>query len=204
MPGLRERKKLATRSAIHDAGMRLFAENGFAATTVEEIAEAADVSRATVFTYFSNKEDIVLGDAPLAVEALANLLREREPGESTIAATRAWLGDLKGWLEPELAIQQRLAREVPGVGARRLQASRDIERVIADALEAELGPDSHLAARLAAASLMAALDIAEESFVAQMEEHGRALTSEEMTRLLDDAAAFIEAGMAAVTHVERR
>ena len=199
MPGLRERKKLATRAAIHDAGMRLFAERGFAATTVDQIAEAADVSRATVFTYFASKEEIVLGDAAMAVEALAARLGDREPGESTIAATRAWLGELQGWLEPELVVQARLAREVPAVGARRLQVAKDIERVIAGALESELGHGRHIAARLAAASLMAALDIAEESAVAQMEQQERALDPGEVTRLLDDAVTFVEAGMAAVT-----
>jgi AcrR family transcriptional regulator len=75
MAGLRERKKHATRKAIHDAGMRLFAEQGFAGTTMEQIAEAADVSRATVFTYFPSKEDIVFGDAPLAIAALGEQLR---------------------------------------------------------------------------------------------------------------------------------
>ena len=53
---------------------------------------------------------------------------------------RAWLGELGGWLEPELILQLRLGREVPAVGARRLQLNRDIEAVIATALEAELGP----------------------------------------------------------------
>ena len=72
-------------------------------------------------------------------------------------------------------VQARLAREVPAVGARRLQVAKDIERVIAGALEAELGHGRHIAARLAAASLMAALDIAEESAVAQMEQQERAL-----------------------------
>ena len=56
MAGLRERKKLATRAAIHDGAMRLFAEHGFAGTTIDQIAEAADVSRATVFSYFPAKE----------------------------------------------------------------------------------------------------------------------------------------------------
>ena len=69
MPGLRERKKAATRLAIRDAGMRLFDEHGFGGTTVDDIAEAAGVSRATVFTYFPTKEEIVFGDAASAVEA---------------------------------------------------------------------------------------------------------------------------------------
>lgn len=200
MAGLRERKKLATRAAIHDAAMRLFGERGFAATTVDQIAEAADVSRATVFSYFATKEEIVLGDAAVAVEALSARLAEREPGETTLAATRAWLGDLQGWLEPELALQLRLAREVPLVGARRLQVAKAIERVIADSLERELelGPDRQLGARLAAASLMAALEIAEETAAARMEQRERALAPAEATRLLDDAVAFAEAGIAAL------
>ena len=198
MAGLRERKKLATRNAIREAGMRLFAEHGFAGTTIDQIAEEADVSRATVFSYFATKEDIVFGDAPMAVEVLATRLRERDPGESTIAATFAWLGDLQGWIEPELALQLRLAREVPVVGARRLQISKAIERVIAGSLETELGPGEHLAARLAAAALMAALETAEETAVARMEHHERVLSPEEVARLLDDAGAFVEAGIAAV------
>ncbi len=85
MPGLRERKKAATRLAIRDAGMRLFDERGFGGTTVDDIAEAAGVSRATVFTYFPTKEEIVFGDAASAVEGLAARLRERD--EPTIAAS---------------------------------------------------------------------------------------------------------------------
>ena len=76
MTGLRERKKRATRTAIHDAAMRLFEERGFARTTVDQIAEQADVSRATVFTYFPTKEDIVFGEAPQAIAALDALLAD--------------------------------------------------------------------------------------------------------------------------------
>ena len=76
MTGLRERKKRATRAAIHKAAMRLFAERGFAGTTIDDVAAAADVSRATVFSYFATKEDLVFADAPLAVEALAETLRD--------------------------------------------------------------------------------------------------------------------------------
>ena len=77
MSGLRERKKQATRIAIRDAAMALFEEHGFAHTTFDRIAETADVSRATVFTYFPTKEEIVFGDAAAAVDALSAMLAGR-------------------------------------------------------------------------------------------------------------------------------
>ena len=97
-------------------------------------------------------------------------------GETTIAVVRAWLDELTGWFEPELVLQQRLVREVPLVGARRLQLFGDAERAIADSLEAELGPGQELAARLAAAALVAGLRVAEETAAARMEQEDRALT----------------------------
>ncbi|HWM08228.1 MAG TPA: helix-turn-helix domain-containing protein [Solirubrobacteraceae bacterium] len=193
MAGLRERKKQATRTAIHDAAMRLYGEQGFAGTTVDQIAEAAGVSRATVFTYFATKEDIVFGDAPAAIAALADLL----PGEAgTIATVRGWLGGLAGWIEPELVLQLRLAHEVPAVRARRLQTQGDIERVIADALEQEIGEP--LAAQYAAAAMVAGLRTLEEVAADRMEREQEALDAEEIERLLDGAVRFAEAGIAAL------
>jgi AcrR family transcriptional regulator len=197
MAGLRERKKQATRIAIRDAAMGLFAERGFARTTMDQIGEAADVSRATVFTYFATKEDIVQGDGASAIDALAATLRENE-GEGTMATVRDWLGQLAGWIEPELVLQLRLAREVPAVGARRLQLHGDLERVIAEALAAELGPGEELAAQLAAASLVAAVRTVEETAAARMEHKKHALTERETAALLDSAVAFAEAGISAV------
>ena len=189
MAGLRERKKRATRAAIHDAAMRLFAQQGFAGTTVDQIAEAADVSRATVFHYFPTKEDIVFGDAPSAVVALAEALQ----GRPAIPAVRGWLGGLAGWIEPDLVLQLRLMREVPSVGARRFQLYGDFERVLADALERELG--ERLPAELAAAALLAGLRIVEDTAAARMEAGGE-LSAAEIDSLLDDAVRFAEAGLA--------
>jgi AcrR family transcriptional regulator len=193
MSGLRERKKKATRDAIHHGAMRLFAEHGFAGATIDQIAEAADVSRATVFTYFPTKEDIVFGEAPQAIEALAEALRE---APSTVPVVRAWLRGLSGWIEPELLLQRRLASEVPAVGASRLRIFGAIERVVAEALERELG--DRLAARLAASSLIAALGVAEDTAAARMEQGGRALSEEEIDAVLDAAIAYTEAGVAAL------
>jgi AcrR family transcriptional regulator len=203
MAGLRERKKLATRIAIRDAGMELFAQQGFSGTTIDQIAEAANVSRATVFSYFPSKEEIVHGDGAAAIGLLATRLREREDGQTTITVVRAWLDQLAGWFEPELVLQQRLVREVPVVGARRLQLYGEAERTIADALAEELGDEQQLAARLAAAALVAGLRVAEETAADRMEREQRALTDREIALLLDGAVDFAEAGIAAIGAVPR-
>jgi AcrR family transcriptional regulator len=198
MAGLRERKKRATRNAIRDAAMRLFEQDGFTHTTFDRIAEAADVSRATVFSYFPTKEEIVIGEGAAAIGALAGTLAERPAGQDTIATVRAWLGELSGWFEPELVLQLRLAHEVPAVGARRLQLRGELQNTVADALEAELGRDAHLRAQLAASALIAALGVAEQTAATRMAEGGRPLDAAEVDALLDDAVTFAEAGMAAI------
>jgi AcrR family transcriptional regulator len=195
MAGLRERKKHATRKAIHEAGLRLFAEQGFAATTMEQIAGAADVSRATVFTYYAAKEDVVFGDAPLAIAMLAEQLAGTA---ATIKAVREWLRPLTGWMEPDLLVQRRLAREIPAVAARRAQLFRAVEDIVARALENEFGPERRMSARLAAGALVAALGVAEDAAAERIEHDGRPLADEEVDAILDAAVAFAEAGLAAL------
>jgi AcrR family transcriptional regulator len=76
--GLRERKKAKTRAAIQEHALRLFHEQGYSQTTVEQIAAAAEVSPSTFFRYFPTKEDVVLFDAtdPLMLDNFA-----RQPAE---------------------------------------------------------------------------------------------------------------------------
>src|SRR3954454_2644348 len=84
--GLRERKKAKPRAAIREHALRLFREQGYQRTTVEQIAAAAEVSPSTFFRYFPTKEDLVLQDDmdTRLVEAF-----ERQPsGLSPIAALR--------------------------------------------------------------------------------------------------------------------
>src|SRR6201997_787503 len=73
VPGLRERKKIRTRETIRREAFRLIEANGYAATTVEQIAEAAEVSPSTFFRYFPTKESVLLADDmdPLIMDALA-------------------------------------------------------------------------------------------------------------------------------------
>src|SRR6201990_2365224 len=118
--GLRERKKARTRAAIREHALRLFREQGYYATTVEQIAAAAEVSPSTFFRYFPTKEDVVLQDdmEPLLIEAL-----EQQPVEmGIVAAVRAALRTVTATLDEEKWELIRQAAElgmtVPEIRAR--------------------------------------------------------------------------------------
>jgi AcrR family transcriptional regulator len=84
--GLRARKKQQTRQLIFDAAQKLFAERGFEAVSVAEIARAADVSEVTVFNYFPTKEDLFYGGMAAFEESLLQAVRARRPGEAASKA----------------------------------------------------------------------------------------------------------------------
>jgi AcrR family transcriptional regulator len=103
--GLRERKKARTRAAIQQHALRLFREQGYDATTVEQIAAAAEVSPSTFFRYFPTKEDVVLYDAfdPLIFAAF-----EAQPAAlGPLQALRGALHTVLGTLSAEEVAEQR-------------------------------------------------------------------------------------------------
>ena len=83
--GLRERKKARTKLAIQEHAVRLFRDQGYAQTTIEQIAEAAEVSPSTVFRYFPTKEDLVTTDE---IDPLVYAAFEAQPPELTLV--QAW------------------------------------------------------------------------------------------------------------------
>lgn len=98
-PGLRERKKTKTRFAIQQEALRLFQEQGYQETTVEQIAEAADVSPSTVFRYFPTKDALVLTDDydPIMVERF----RAQPQGLSVVTAFRTAMRETFSGMPPE-------------------------------------------------------------------------------------------------------
>lgn len=158
-PGLRERKKQQTRRLIHETAARLFAERGFDAVTVAEIARAAEVSEVTVFNYFPTKEDLFF-DRQAEVEAqLAAIVRARPSGSSAAAAVGAELLSALARDEPTLGLSAeagtfwRLVAASPALQARGRQIGERSEAALAAVLaeEASTGPDDPLPRLLAGA-----------------------------------------------------
>ena len=89
--GLRERKKIQRRAEIIAAAHRLFTERGYDATTVADIAAAADVAPRTVSLYFPTKQDIALAGISDLAGRLTGALRDREPGAAMIETVASWL-----------------------------------------------------------------------------------------------------------------
>ena len=92
--GLRERKKEKTARAIEDAALRLFAERGYQATTIADIAEAAEISPRTFFSYFPSKESVLFGDFDQTVRRPRRAPRRPRRAASLLDAIRAWIVDI--------------------------------------------------------------------------------------------------------------
>jgi AcrR family transcriptional regulator len=148
--GLRERKKQRTRQLIADTARRLFAERGFEAVPVAEIARAAEVSEATVFNYFPTKEDLLYSRLEAFEEELLSSIRDRAPGESVLSAFARFITTPRGLLaaeDPEqlehLAAITRVITESPSLLAREQQVYADYTDALAALLAAETGADAN-------------------------------------------------------------
>jgi AcrR family transcriptional regulator len=140
-PGLRERKKARTRAAIREHALRLFREQGYDETTVEQIAEAAEVSPSTFFRYFPTKEDVVLQDDMELLWMDVFLAQPADMGP--IAALRAAVRAAFEGMGPGELAQLRetmdMAVAVPAVRARMLAEFARTTQVIAQAVAERAG-----------------------------------------------------------------
>src|ERR1700756_4880077 len=87
----RERKKQRTRLAIQDAAFELVAERGYRETTINAIADRADVAPRTVTVHFPTKEELLFDAEPFTLESLVSVLEARESHESALDALRGWM-----------------------------------------------------------------------------------------------------------------
>jgi len=148
---LRERKKLATRRLLRRAALELVAERGLANVTVEDIAQAAEVSPRTFFNYFPSKEAVLFGGDPERAAELRERVANWAPGKSAIDALRLVLAQDSQAMADELRSlggnpadwvrRMKVARTDPHVRAAHAAQMAMIERAIAEGLAARLGAD---------------------------------------------------------------
>lgn len=173
--GLRDRKKQQTRENISHQATRLFLQHGFDKVTIAEVAAAAQVAKMTVTNYFPRKEDLALDLHDVFVDQLARIVREREPGESALAALRAAYltavagqDPVVGFSGPEFA---KMINDSPALVARLREFHEEREQALADTLATETGA--------------AATDITPRVAAAQLGGVHRVLFDETMRRTLD-------------------
>jgi AcrR family transcriptional regulator len=167
--GLRERKRQQTRERLTRVAMALFLDRGFEATTLDDIAAAADVSRRSFFHYFSSKEDVVFAWQEDSITALIAAIAARPANESMLAAAENAISAMVRQLEPgEALAMARLKRDNPALQARDQVKYEKLERALAEALHRRGGNKTDkLEARLVAMIATGAMRIGGECWAAE-------------------------------------
>ncbi|WP_285665364.1 TetR/AcrR family transcriptional regulator [Actinorhabdospora filicis] len=165
--GLRERKKLATREALHEAALRLAVELGLERLTVEAICEAADVSRRTFSNHFAGKEEALLYGDRVRLLRVVELVRARPAEESPWEALSRAADELSAetsydpvWLE-----RMRIVRRTMSLATHSAALYAAVERDLTVDLAARTGDGDELRARILAASFLMALRIASQHWL---------------------------------------
>jgi AcrR family transcriptional regulator len=199
--GLRERKKQRTREQIIEAAMGLFEERGYQATTIADIASAADVAPRTFFSYFPSKEAVVFHNVDRDLDGLASTLRDRLPGETAFDALRRWIdAKFDEWMaeEDEALLRKQLCREDEGLANFQGGFMARIQELLLEAIADDLGeqPDA-LRPRLVAAAAVAALTSLDDSFDEKAEQRVPGAKAEALA-VLDNALLFLRGGLDAL------
>jgi AcrR family transcriptional regulator len=195
-PGLRERKKAKTRAAIQQEAMRLFRERGYDGATVEDIAEAAEVSPSTFFRYFPTKEDVVLRDDydELMMEAFVAQPPDLTPLQAARAAMHGMAAILDGLSPEERELEQvraTLTFSIPEVRARWLEESVRAFRRFAEGVAARTGrARDDIRVRTAVGAVMGVMLVAMEPLI---EDPSRPWT--DFLPAIDEALAYLEQGL---------
>jgi AcrR family transcriptional regulator len=188
--GLRERKKAKTRAAIQRHALRLFREQGYEATTVEHIAEAAEVSPSTFFRYFPTKEDVVLYDPfdPLLIASFEAQPPELTPMQAMREALHSTFAAMSGEDRAEQWERGILILSIPDVRMRMLNDFLQTAQVLAELIASRVDrrPDD-LAVHTFVGSLIGALMAA---FLAGVND-----PNADVIALMDESLRLLEAGL---------
>jgi AcrR family transcriptional regulator len=200
-PGLRERKKQQTRDTIARVALQLFAERGYEQTTLAEIADAANVSKRTIFAYFESKEDILFCDEPKMFDRLEEMLKQRPPGTTTVDALREFLASVASPDENTMLRKRIVATDE---GLRRSERARTarVEQMIAESIAKDLdaGPDD-VRPPLIAASVTAAFTTVSDRLAS---ESGEPISHEQTIAILDEVLEFLRGGLEGLRAADRR
>ena len=164
--GLRQRKRRETLERLRDGGIRLFVEKGYAATTVDDIAQAAGISRRTFFYYFKSKDDILLSLQADVGAMLADALRRVPADRRPLDAIReAAVGVCAAIPSGDMIAIDRLMRESEAVQARKQASYVEQEKALFSALcERWPQPERRTGLRLVAMLAIGAMRLASEAF----------------------------------------
>ena len=196
--GLRERKKRQTARRIWQVAVELFTERGFDNVSVQEVADAAEVSKMTVFNYFGTKEDLVFRPMEEHFGDAARAVRERLPGESAVQAVRRQFLSMVEARDPAVGLHgepfarqvRQLVVDTPVLMERAFLSAQQGTRDLAALLAEETG--DLMLATVAAAMLSAARNSLVE------EHHARIAAGEPVDVVAADAADRAEQAFALV------
>ena len=190
---LRERKKARTRAALREHALRLFREQGYDATTVEQIAAAAEVSPSTFFRYFPTKEDVVLRDD--FDDRMFEAFDRQPPSLTPIAALRAAMREAIATFTPaewaEFQEMSALGLSVPEVRARIVDEMARMIETATDAVAKRTGRSpADLAVRVYAGAIIGAI-----MAVKGPEAYSEGTVDAEAFGRIDEALAVLESGL---------
>ena len=194
--GLRERKKQRTRELIASTALELFGQRGYHATTVAEIAAAADVSERTVFTYFPTKEDILFSDHAVFRERLAEALQQRPAGASALDTLRDFVVENLSAIDEPSRVRWEIVSHDEHLLSHQRARQVELGDTIAAAVAEELGEDTDdFRLQLVTAAVIAAVTAVYEH---RNSVHSRTASRAQALAVIDEAIAFLRGGLAAI------